>query len=237
MRWHDRSLTSLTPMGWLLTAVSVVPLVVVLTAFDRLVPWIGKYYQFRAARLSYIAGALAAGLVVFAVGAWLLGRCGRRIVREPSEGGRPAESKNMVEIELDEVEGICFVVGHNTGVTYTHQCGGYSCFQQTHEGFLVPQKNSKELADALFDYFFNGPKYRGFCSQGIDDKDADFIDGLLNSGEQKWIRVDRSKLKDSMEAWIYLSLEPDYPCFPYYYPCSYNIDPASSIVMVWENSD
>jgi len=45
----------------------------------------------------------------------------------------------------------------------------------------------------------------------LEEKDADYIDSLfINSshGEQKYLRVDRSKLEESMEAWIHIIFEP-----------------------------
>ena len=47
------------------------------------------------------------------------------------------------------------------------------------------------------------------------------------------LSVDRDLLSKSVEAWVYLKVNVDYPCIPY----CWNSDPASTVVMVWENSD
>lgn len=79
MRWLDRPLTR---AGWLLSAASAVPMVVLLTYFDRLAPWTGPYGEFKVTRVKYVYGAIAIGIGVFVVGAWLLQLGGRRVFRD-----------------------------------------------------------------------------------------------------------------------------------------------------------
>ncbi len=139
----------------------------------------------------------------------------------------------MITVDLNEVTGVCFIVVHPTGVSYAHQCGGYFCAQRSAEGFLVPMENSVHIAEALYRYFYEQPKYQGHCHDGIDAEDAQYIESLINEPGCKWVTVDHARLRECMEAWVYLKLEPGYPCFPF----CYNSDPGSEIVMIWENSD
>ncbi|MEO1209266.1 MAG: DUF6210 family protein [Cyanobacteria bacterium J06638_20] len=142
-------------------------------------------------------------------------------------------SAPIIQAELQEFDGVCFIVGYESGVEYTHQCGGLSCEQRKMQGFLVPCPQSIPISEQLYAHFYTGPKYKGHCYKGLDEEDAVLIDDLLASVGYDPLSVDRDLLKKSVEAWVYLKISPTNPCFPY----CYNSDPASSVVMVWENSD
>ena len=88
MRWSERELS---PLGWVLAGVCLIPLVAVLAEFDRLAPYDGTYRDFKAARLVYIVGALTAGAALFPAGAVGLGLCGWRVLRVPRRAEGPAE--------------------------------------------------------------------------------------------------------------------------------------------------
>ncbi len=137
-----------------------------------------------------------------------------------------------VEIELGELTGAYCIVGHPTGVEYGLQCGGLGCLYNRQEGFLLPLEDSASLVQWL-DYHFAGGKYVGHCYSGIDQDDADYIETQLRSSGIEWLVVDRERLENSVEAWIYMKLAPDYPCVPF----CYHSDPATNIVLIWENSD
>jgi hypothetical protein len=66
---------------------------------------------------------------------------------------------------------------------------------------------------------------------GIDTKRADEIDSLLTGyGFTKNIAVDRSRLNESEEAWVYVTLEPlDYAMYSGFGSCRG--------ILVWNNSD
>lgn len=139
----------------------------------------------------------------------------------------------VIQVELQEFEGVCFIIGYESGVEYAHQCGGLSCEQRQMQGFLVPCPLSVSISEQLYAHFYTGPKYRGHCYSGLDKEDAEFIDDLLASVDYGGLAVDRDRLSKSVEAWVYLKVKADYSCVPY----CWNSDPDSSIVMVWENSD
>jgi hypothetical protein len=81
---------------------------------------------------------------------------------------------------------------------------------------------------------FYGPKWEGHCYAGIDEETADFVDGLLAASPlTRGIIVDRTRLKESMEAWVHVTITSD----------SQNDDRAfrgfdgGSGVLTWDNSD
>src|SRR5262245_36992183 len=57
----------------------------------------------------------------------------------------------MIEIALfptqTETDGLFVIVGTQTGVQYSNQCGGTACQQQGAEGFLVPVGTPQDLSD------------------------------------------------------------------------------------------
>lgn len=109
-------------------------------------------------------------------------------------------------VSLYESVGTGVIIEHPTGVTYSNQAGGTSCLHPSIEGAFVPFGNDVREEDSGFlspendlsDYF-EGPKYEGTgANSGLDEDDADFIDGILeNALVSQWIRVDRSRLKES----------------------------------------
>lgn len=142
-------------------------------------------------------------------------------------------SDSLIEVNLQELEGVYFIVGHESGIAYSHQCGGLACIQNSFQGFLVPCSQSIAINNHLYSHFYAGPKYKGHCYDGLDAEDAALIDRLLASVGFGTLSVDRSVLDKSIEAWVYLKVDPGIPCFPY----CYNSKPTSSVVMIWENSD
>ena len=66
--------------------------------------------------------------------------------------------------------------------------------------------SSPTLSDQLHAYFV-GPKWGGECRYGIDEESAQFIDGVLAQVPgQSGISVDRTRLRDSREAWIFVNI-------------------------------
>ena len=114
-------------------------------------------------------------------------------------------------------------------VTYSNQTGGYSCDHPEVEGVYVPLNLGWEGDYATLKDHFTGPKWGGWCNNGIDDETADFVDNFLPGG----LKVDRSRLKDSHEAWIYVVVsneDEDNRDLAYWWGFSHG-------VLTWENSD
>lgn len=124
--------------------------------------------------------------------------------------------KPLVEISDN---GVGLVIPWPSNVVYVNQTTGYHCFQSHVEGvyvpldsYIVPKSKSdmSDLATKLFRYF-EGPPHKGWgAPDGITEKDADFIDSVLH--ERKFgeaIAVDRDRLKESHEAWVYVKILGD----------------------------
>jgi hypothetical protein len=136
-------------------------------------------------------------------------------------------------LDLWEAVGLWLIIEWPSGVAYTNQVGGRSCAQLTQEGLLVPL--SSQIPDlrekALYEHF-TGPKWRGNCYNGIDDETAQFIEGLFVESDFKGIEVDRARLHQSMEAWIFVRVNSPFLGVIFGFP-----EEGLRGVLTWENSD
>lgn len=168
------------------------------------------------------------------------------------------QQTHTVDLLFDvESIGLALIVPAATGIAYANQTGGYLCTQSSQEGFLL-------LIDSEFPYeigsYFTGDKWGGWCSGGIDEETADWVDnvlsqmpvaqpttvhraawlddgagaaldqGLAQIDVLKHLRVDRTKLHDSHEAWLHVQIQGGLP------PLVPGTDPLPAI-LTWENSD
>jgi hypothetical protein len=115
-------------------------------------------------------------------------------------------------VRLWESCGLGLILASPTGVLYTNQTGGYACLQPTLEGAFVPLCDGGRVSggppdpEARLLGYFLGDKHRGQGAvNGLDLDDADFIDETLNRASfPQSIRVDRRRLHDSHEAWVWV---------------------------------
>jgi hypothetical protein len=122
-----------------------------------------------------------------------------------------------------------------SGVRYSNQTGGYSCWHPEVEGVYVPLFNELIDQEAELTAYFTGPKWGGWCSDGIDEETADLIDSVLQkSSYTKRITVDRSRLADSHEAWVYVLLSPSDEDVDFEEIHGF---PGNQAVLTWDNSD
>ena len=147
-------------------------------------------------------------------------------------------------IKLWEHVGLGLIISWPSGIIYTNQTGGTTCLQPELEGVFVPLRNEctePELAlispeNDLWDYFTNGKWAGTGATSGLDTEDADFIDELLTRVQLfPAIRIDRQRLKESHEAWVFVSITGDEsgrsPIFSGFEPY-----PRTG-VLTWQNSD
>ena len=121
------------------------------------------------------------------------------------------------------------IIEHPTGAIYTNQAGGHACLHPEMEGAFVPF----EIPDEIQCYFF-GEKWNCWCYECIDAETADFMDGILASSDFIGkIRVDRDRLEDSCEAWVFVTFPAD--LHPDDLP--YSGFPSGLGVLTWGNSD
>ena len=136
-----------------------------------------------------------------------------------SEGG----VVNVIQrcLDLDEDIG-ALIFPALTGVEYTNQVGGYSCTEMSLEGYVLPTRVPFTDLQAMFwppDPIYdkdlpepeNPPpnRYQGGCTPDgiLDEADANWLDALFahkvsTLGDRPILRIDRSRLKEAMEAWL-----------------------------------
>jgi len=122
----------------------------------------------------------------------------------------------MPIVQLWEAVGLGLIIEYPSGIAYSNQTGGTSCSHPKVEGLLVPLRNDTEYEtrrllspeNELYDYF-KGPKYCGTGAiGGLDVEDVSFIESVLEKYRlSSCISIDRSRLADSHEAWVYVNVE------------------------------
>lgn len=146
----------------------------------------------------------------------------------------PKRPRREISLSHPDETGMGLIILRQTGIFYTHQTGGYTCYPSEEEGVYVPLQREFTEQEKLLSDFFMGPKWKGWCGDGIDEATAKFVDKILSKSYQtKYLRVDRTRLQDSKEAWVYVDVsEPDEP----------DLSPISGFghckgVFIWTNSD
>ena len=94
-----------------------------------------------------------------------------------------------------------------SGVRYNNQTGGTNCLSPIEEGVYLPLFDDlHDQATPLASYFTDTKIYTT-GTVGIDEMDAEFIDSILSIGDfTKLLKVDRTRLNDSHEAWLYVDI-------------------------------
>lgn len=130
---------------------------------------------------------------------------------------------------------VMLVIEHASGVVYTNQTNGVLCRQSKMEGVLVPLG----LSDADSERVMQLP-YEPIL--GLKAELADEIDRLLGIElSTQHIKVDRSRLHESVEAWVFVrvdtqELQSDGSAPPDYFGMMYGFG-AITGVLTWPNSD
>ncbi|MDI7197737.1 DUF6210 family protein [Leptospira santarosai] len=142
---------------------------------------------------------------------------------------------NQSIVRLWEMETIGLIIEHKTGVLYSNQAGGYACLQPKIEGAFVPIKDPENKVQMKLQKYFTGSKWGGWCNERIDEETADFIDSLLGSLYLlSNLKVNRNRMSESYEAWIYVNLFPKNEDSEYQIYYGFTGD---SGILTWKNSD
>ena len=130
---------------------------------------------------------------------------------------------------------VMVIVEHPSGVLYQNQVGGVCCWQGELEGVLAPVDLSPESVETIMGFPY--PSGR----EGITEENADAIDAVLSAHPgSRHFRVDRLRLEESWEAWVYVLI--DSPASTVgslteeYFGSVYGFGPAKG-VLTWINSD
>lgn len=115
-----------------------------------------------------------------------------------------------------------------SGVVWTAQTGGYACHHPEAEGVLIPLLQGGFVAAMRRHFVDDEGPYGGWCDDAITPATADWLDGIFTTRNIP-IVVDRDRLTDDQESWIYVrTLASDAPMT---WPA------GLSGVLTWENSD
>ena len=145
-------------------------------------------------------------------------------------------------INLYPLKQLALILHEPTGIYYTNQAGGMACSHPEAEGVLV-------FVGDRFNRIYDRLSYYSFSlldddREGLKKEDADYLDSIFMR-KAKYLRVDRSKLEESMEAWIHVVLELGFPkieegdidpMFSGLSPFCSGFDCKSGI-LTWDNSD
>lgn len=108
-------------------------------------------------------------------------------------------------IHLWNSNGVGLIILCPSGVRYSNQTGGYACLHPVVEGVYVPLSNEVVDQEAELAAYFSGTKWLGWCNEAIDEEAAAFVDEVLRkSPYTKGLVVNRDRLLDSHESWIYV---------------------------------
>lgn len=120
----------------------------------------------------------------------------------------------MPKINLWDFVGTGLIIEYPSRILISNQTGGTSCLYREMEGVFVPfynecpqpQNDLKELSA-----YFEGPPHHGTgATNGLTNEDAAFLDRLFTKyGFDQFMRLDRSRLKDSHEAWVFVQITND----------------------------
>jgi hypothetical protein len=133
-------------------------------------------------------------------------------VNRPGSGVEAATEQRKLHmpsnplIRLYDLTSWGVVISFPSGVLYSNQTGGYACLQPEEEGVFVPLSNEIfGQMEMLVEYF--SKKLKGACASGISIETADYLDHVLSlNPATRFLKIDRRRLSDSHEAWIYIDI-------------------------------
>ena len=109
------------------------------------------------------------------------------------------------KILLWDSEGVLAIILERSGIVYTNQTGGHACCHPEEEGILIPFNNDYPLdsPEERLEYRLSNLLEN---AQYLTKKTADLVDSVLIDCRFENVRVDRSRLKESQEAWVYIEV-------------------------------
>jgi hypothetical protein len=157
--------------------------------------------------------------------------------------------KPLISLDALGEDSLGLIILCGSGVVYTTQTGGVYCTHPSAEGVFMPI-GTRAQQTALDDVFGGG------ASSEIDPRQAGLIDEILSRDRAtSLLTVDRTRLGESHEAWVFveISRHPDrFPPLPIIGSPETYADPDSPInqsfspffgfgsargILTWPNSD
>ena len=116
-------------------------------------------------------------------------------------------------------------------ITYFNQVAGHFCSQRHAKGvFVFVDDDPPKLHKIVAPYMAN--RYT------FSVEDADFLDAAFADSDcVKHLSVDRTKLEQSAEAWIYVKIDPSVENWSETGFWSYTGFNAEAGILTWDNSD
>jgi hypothetical protein len=119
-----------------------------------------------------------------------------------SKGYDPLYSRDGKTVCLYDLLGLGLVLKDDlSDITYFNQTAGHVCLQMFAKGtFVFVLDDTKSLCNTIAAYMIN--------KEGLSLEDADFLDNAFSrSYGAKHLSVDRTKLRQSMEAWVHVTID------------------------------
>src|SRR3954463_7829900 len=141
--------------------------------------------------------------------------------------------KRMISLYF-MADDIMLILECPSGVIYRNQVGGVLCWQAEVEGVLAPFEGNPAHVDQVQRLLCDHPRK-------LTAEIADAIDTLLSSDlATRFVRVDRTRLSESMEAWVYVIADTqeyvDLNTPSDYFGSVFGFGTATG-VLTWQNSD
>lgn len=157
--------------------------------------------------------------------------------------------KPLIKLYACGEDSLGLIILRASGVVYTNQTGGHYCSHPSAEGVFMPIGNGQQQR-AISDVFGGG------ASSSINEREADAIDEVLSQNpDTRILTVDRARLSDSHESWVFLRVASHpghFPALPLVGDAETYADPNSPInqsfspifgfgpsvgILTWPNSD
>jgi Family of unknown function (DUF6210) len=132
-------------------------------------------------------------------------------------------------VDLSEFPDLGLIIKLPTDIRYTSQTAGFACEHPEVEGVFVPLRTRVGRPElATLSGMFRG------AWNSLGDHQADSLDAFLKRCDFQRICVDRSKLTESTEAWVHVTvsgIEEDAV------PLAIDSSEILYGILVWPNSD
>jgi hypothetical protein len=135
---------------------------------------------------------------------------------------------------LYELNKLALILLEPSGVFYHNQVCGHHCLQAFEEGTLSFLRDSDDLYKKIAEYTMH--------KDGLSIVDANYIDDLFGQFDQtQCLSIDRNRLSDSMEAWVYINIDQKKITDPeddsVYYNASFLGFTSGKGLLTWDNCD
>lgn len=163
----------------------------------------------------------------------------KRVDTSGLTNSNPKFTKVKPTVEIWDSVGLGLIISYPTGVLISTQTGGTACLHPEIEGIYLPLANdyytdTKEFFSPeieLSEYFVS-QYHRSGAVNGISLKDVQVIETILNKYNlSSFIEVDRKKLLQSHESWIWVKLQQTNNML------LSNFTFPLSAILTWNNSD